>query len=328
MAGKAKAPWTFPQHGGTCLRRQPSGRLALGTLGITDSGSKWFDSAGRRWSSPWFWVAVIGVAAALFILGRATQAEAAGVRAGARPPASQIGHPLRPGTGSPPVTKPNETPPAGKQPAPPVESTPSQLPKPAPPPPKARPGSISVPLARPATATPGGTASAPPPAPAPARVAYTRPDPMTSALPSQPQAAQGNGGRSAGPALALGHPRTETAALGVNAAPEFRSPVCCGQPLFGRVALPLGTGFADSSALADKGPAPSHPPLPGSPRWPSSVLDGHGMMASVARSGKSSVAWAALLVALVCLLQPTRRRFRPPGQMVRLAPASLIERPG
>jgi hypothetical protein len=139
----------------------------LGTLGITDLGSTWFDSAGRRWSSPWFWVAVIGVAAALFILGRATQAEAAGVRAGAKPTASQIGHPLGPGTGRPPMTKPNEAPPAAKRPAPPVESTPSQLPKLAPPPPKARPGSASVPPARPATATPGGTASAPPPAPIP-----------------------------------------------------------------------------------------------------------------------------------------------------------------
>jgi hypothetical protein len=326
MASEAKAPWTFPRHGGLFSRRQPPGRLALGKLRITDLGSKWFDSAGRRWSSPWFWVAVIGVAAALVILGRATQAEAAGVRAGAQPPASQIGHPLGPGTGRPPVTKPNEAPPAVRQPAPPVESTPSQPPKPAPPPTKAHPGSTSVPPARPATATPGGSASAPPPAAA--RVAHTKPDPMTSALPSQPQTIRGNGGRSAGPAQALGHPRTESAALGANAAPEFRSPVCCGHPLFGRVALPVGTGSADSSALTGKGPAPSHPPSPGSPRWPSSVLDGHGMMASVARSGKSSVAWAALLVALVCLLQPTRRRFWPPGQMVLLAPATLIERPG
>lgn len=323
---QAKAPWTFPRHGGAWLKTEAVGKTGLGKLGITDLGSTWFGSAARRWSSPWFWVGVIGVAAALFILGRATQAEAAGVRAGAQPPGSQIRHPLGPGNGRPPVTKPNEAPPAVKQPALPVDSTPSQLPKPAPPPPKARPGSASVPPARLATATPQGTASAPPPPPAPARVAPARAEPMASALPSQPQAVRGNGGRSAGSALALG--RTETAALGVNAAPELRSPVCCGHPLFGRVTLPLGTGSADSSALAGKGAAPSHPPSPGSPRWPSFVLDGHGMMASVARSGKSSVAWAALLVALVCLLQPTRRRFRPPGQMVRLAPASLIERPG
>jgi hypothetical protein len=117
-------------------------------------------------------------------------------------------------------------------------------------------------------------------------------------------------------------------AAGVKAASDLRSSVCCGYPFAGKAIRPLRAGSADNPAAAADWPAPSRPPSPGSPRWPSFALDGHGMMASVARSGKLSVAWAALLVALVGLSRLTRRRFPPPGQVARLAPASLIERPG